>query len=162
MPRSPITAELRGIDAGLRFLDPESVVGARKRALLRAVMGAQRVAQHGAPGSTSRSIMTEVKPLRARVYSIQHAGKMNTLEVGRAAGRKPPPILPLLDWMRRSGFAGNVMVLSRSIGRRGFRGHFFMRAAQRWVQNNWGSILSKMGHDIENEAKKRAARGGGV
>ena len=146
-----------GIAAALDFLNPSMILpGPRKRALLTAATGAQRVAKKGAPGRTARSIEKQVKPHLARVYSTMPGGKMNTLEVGRSAGAKPPPVAPLLDWMRGKGFQIPAFMLSQSIGRRGFRGLFFMRAARQWVRGAMPRIASKMASDIESEAERRA------
>ncbi len=157
MPKTDplIRLDMTGLKGAAAALAPQILEGPRKKALLTTATGSQRVAKQGAPGSTPRSIMKTVNPMMARIYSSDEHGKMNTLEVGRAKNRKGPPIKPLLDWMRGKGFAINAIQLSMSIGRRGFRGNFFMQAAKKWARTNLPNVMVTMRSAIEDESKRR-------
>ena len=61
-----------------------------------------------------------------RAFSLEGAVVNNmihmaVLDVGRRPGAKPPPPAALAGWARRHGFTGSLFVLSRAIGRKGWR-----------------------------------------
>lgn len=124
---------------------------------------AQRVARQGAPRDTAtlqRSIVREVQPLMARIYSpLVYAPVM---ESGRAAGSTMPPPDALAGWAARHGFGtdkGTLFVLARAIARRGIKGRFFMKAAADAVQAAIPAEMSRAAGDIANTYGGTAAGG---
>jgi len=94
---------------------------------------AQATAIQRAPrytGALQQSIHLDVRPLSARVFSILNYAL--PVEVGRSRNRTPPPVGPLRRWANSKGI--NVYALVKSIGRRGIKGRFFMRAARQAVE----------------------------
>ncbi len=110
----------------------------------------ERTARMGAPRDTAalqRSIMTESKPLQARIHS--NLAYHPVMEAGRRAGSRMPPPAALADWARRKGFQGSLFVLARSIAPRGIKGRFYMRKAAKAARAKLPDILGDMAKDIE-------------
>jgi hypothetical protein len=75
------------------------------------------------------------------------------IESGRRPGAKPPPIRPILDWMKRYRVApGNenrvVYAIVKSIAKRGIKPRKFMQAALEETERD-GAELLELTFDIE-------------
>lgn len=117
------------------------------RTIQLAVLLAEQVAKDGAPrdtGTLGRSIVSDVQPMQARIYSpLVYAAVM---EAGRRPGARMPPPAALAGWARRHGrdtSPGGLFVLARAIGRRGIAGRFFFRAAVQAVEAQLPSLLQR-------------------
>ena len=130
-PFEHITVKLEGLDELQGKLKPklyEKVVAMLMENM--ALLG-ERTAKQVAPrdtGALKRSIHAAVKPTSARVFSnLNYAA---VVEFGRRPEQRGPPPHALLGWLRRHGIpASAAYVVARSIGRRGIKGRFFMKAA---------------------------------
>jgi hypothetical protein len=116
---------------------------------------AKSVAAKGVSGTAARSIMTEVKPGSARVFSLMSEARSTSIELGRPAGG--PLVHPdaLRRWVSAVGYAGTPAVLARQIKRRGVKGRFFMRAAIQSTQNALPVMLRRMAGDVVSRFGRR-------
>jgi len=98
----------------------------------------QKIAQGLAPkdlGRGAASIHTEPADMAYAIKAIWVVSPLKYMyvqEYGRTAGRRGPPPNALRGWASRHGFRtdrGTLFVLSRSIGRKGYRGKYFMKEA---------------------------------
>ncbi len=108
----------------------------------------ERAARENAPKDTSalaRSILSDVHPTTARVYST--LGYASVMEYGRTPGARMPPPAALEGWARRHGFTGSLFVLARSIGRRGIKGRFFFQKAR-------DAVIAAMPEEVAKAAQK--------
>lgn len=151
-----VTVKPRSLRALQRRLDPETILKPVQDGITTLGLLVERRARLGAPrdiGDLQRSIMTETKPLFARVHSnlVYHP----VMEQGRRAGGRMPPPQALADWARRKGYTGSLFVLARSIARRGIKGRFYMRAAAKAGR----SALPKILDDVADAMEIRWRRG---
>lgn len=120
------------------------------RTIQYATLLAEQVAKDGAPrdtGTLARSIVSELQPTSARIYSpLVYAAVM---EAGRRPGARMPPPGALAGWARRHGFSqGSLFVLARNIGRRGIQGRFFFRAAAEAIQAQLPALLQRAAAEV--------------
>lgn len=154
MPAPMLTIEVAGFERLGRALSPGIVGGPLRDLLQKAARETTRVAHDKAPrdtGALRRSITPQVKPLSARVFTRRGAAYFPVMEFGRRPGKKMPPPQALKGWARRHGFPttpGALFALARSIGRRGIKGRFFMRAAKQAGNRQMPGWLRTMGKDI--------------
>lgn len=123
--------------------------------LSKAILFAERRAREGAPKDTSalaRSLVSEVKPLSARVFSTLNYAMV--IEEGRQAGARMPPPEALRGWLRRHGSFTTPFVLARSIARRGIKGRFFMRSAKEATEQQMPNYLNEAAQSIGREWEK--------
>lgn len=100
---------------------------------------ALEIAQDNAPkdlGAGAQHMHLQSQPLAVGAYSVALIAPdkyMVVQEYGRAAGRKPPPWKSLVGWAGRHAASTNIrrtaFVIAQSIGKKGFRGKFFMKKA---------------------------------
>lgn len=112
---------------------------------------AQTAARNAAPkdtGTLKRSIVRDLQPLMARVYSP--LGYAPVMEYGRAPGSAMPPPDALAGWAKRHGIpASALFVLARAIARRGIKGRFFMKAGTEAVTSAMPAAVAKAAAAIE-------------
>lgn len=110
---------------------------------------AKRSAASGLGGTAARSIMSEVKPGSARVFSLMSPARSTSIELGRPAGG--PLLHPdsLRRWIARVGYSASPFVLAKQIKRRGVKGRFHMKKAIQSTRNVIPSLLANMGRDVE-------------
>ena len=135
-----LSIDTRGIDELMKKTKPE--LYRKPLAAMFEELGtvAQRTAIQRAPyftGALRRSIHLNVRPLSARIFS--NLNYALPVEVGRSRNRRPPPVGALRRWANSKGI--NVYALAKSIGRRGIKGRFFMRAARQAVEMKLPSQL---------------------
>ena len=151
MPRPLLEAQTIGLEDLQRKLKPGQLTGPPLRQVLTAASAnAKKVAARGVGGTAARSIMSEVKPTSARVFSLMSPARSTSIEFGRPAGG---PLLhsdALLRWIRRVGYAFSPFVLAREIQRRGVKGRFFMAAAKRNTEQMLPGLLRKMSDQVES------------
>lgn len=162
---APLTIEIKGLDRILRTVrdEPRLIVAPLRSAMEDLSLLAQREAIANAPRDTAglqRSIMREVKPMMARVYTnLQYAPVM---EYGRRPGGRMPPPEALAGWARRHGFPQEALfVLARAIARRGIKGRFFFRKAHDAVERALPARIQQLANEIERQWGGTAAGGGG-
>lgn len=154
---SSLSIEVAGFERLGRALSPGIVQGPLRDVLQKAAREATRVAKGKAPrdtGALMRSITPEVRPLSARVYTRRGAAYFPVMEFGRRPGAKMPPPDKLRGWARRHGFPttrGALFALARSIGRRGIKGRFYMRAGAQSVRRQMPGYLRTMGQQIGHD-----------
>jgi hypothetical protein len=152
-----IEIEIQGTEKMKQALrDPDLIVTPLRKTLSRAALYAEAQAKSpgfpwGMPkdtGALARSIRADVRPFRARVYSpLKYAAVM---ERGRRPGAKMPPPNRLAGWARRHGIPQSALfVLARAIARRGIKGRFFMRRAERATLRRLPVFLRRMADEIE-------------
>lgn len=149
-----VTIEIRivGLERVVGKLQPSLYMPAIGRLLGKAALLGQREARDAAPydtGALKRSILTEVKPMSASVYST--LGYAAVMDLGRRRGAPPPPTSALLGWMRRHGFRGSPFVLARSISRRGIKGRFFFQKARNAVIQALPGFVAQAGREIAEQ-----------
>lgn len=123
-----ITLEEQGLKELRRKLQPELYAEAVEKIIKGLVTLGWATAGRKAPyftGALKRSIHAEAKPTMGRVFS--NLNYAVPVEYGRSPNRTPPPVGPLRRWASKKGI--NVYALAKSIGRRGIKGRFFMKAA---------------------------------
>jgi hypothetical protein len=128
-----LTIDTRGIDELMKKTKPALYREPLAELFRDLGTTAQRTAIQRAPrftGALQRSIHLDVRPLSARVFS--NLNYAVPVEVGRSRNRTPPPVPALRRWANSKGI--NVYALVKSIGRRGIKGRFFMRAARQAVE----------------------------
>lgn len=151
-----IDVDVRGLDALRKKLGPGLYEDALTEYLTEATDLGQKVARDGIKddtGALARSVLTEVKPLSARIYSaLPYAVPVDQ---GRRAGAQMPPPNALRGWMRRHGM-GDVspFVLARSIARRGIKGRFFLRAAKARIERETPNLLRRAARTIEQKWRR--------
>jgi hypothetical protein len=102
-----------------------------------------------APVDTSRlrnSIVPRVDDLGGTIHAIwgTNVAYGETLEEGRGADKPMPPTGALLGWMHRHGIPiESEFALRRSIGKKGFKGHHFMKKGLEKVKPLVDKELSK-------------------
>ena len=106
----------------------------------------------------SASLMTEVRPQSARVYSNLHPAVAGVIEFGRYPNKKRPPISAIQSWAAEKGVLTNVYAIATAIGRRGIKGRFFMRAGKKAVAGILPQLVEEMGGDWEARVNKRSRR----
>lgn len=152
-----IDVDVRGLEALQKKLGPQLYEDALTEYLTEATDLGQKVAREGIKDDTNalaRSVLTEVRPLSARIYStLPYAVPVDQ---GRRAGAKMPPPNALRGWMQRHGM-GNVppFVLARAIARRGIRGRFFLRAAKERIERETPNMLRRAARTIEQKWGRR-------
>jgi hypothetical protein len=159
MTEGPLTIQLEGMEALTRKLGNKQIILRPVAKMISDLaLLVQREARSGAPrdtGALGRSIMREVQPLMARVFTgLQYAPVM---EYGRHPGGRMPPPQALAGWARRHGFgtsAGALFVLARSIARRGIKGRFFMKKATDAGRNALPRLVSQAVASMEGEWRK--------
>ncbi len=150
MTQFSVTIKPRSLRALQRRLNPDTILEPVQDGITTLGLLVERRARQGAPrdiGDLQRSIMTETKPLFARVHSnlVYHP----VMELGRRPGARMPPPAALADWARRKGFTGSLFVLARSIARRGIKGRFYMRAAAKAGRTALPKILDDVAGAME-------------
>jgi hypothetical protein len=127
-------------------------------AISRLALGVERKAKEGAPKDTRalmRDIRADIRPLEAKVHPPRQLEYFKVQEFGRRPGRRMPPPSALLGWLRRKGIDPRAaFVIARSIGRRGLKGRFYMRAAREWGQNAMPRELRVAASEIEKRFGK--------
>jgi hypothetical protein len=91
----------------------------------------------------------------------------DVIEFGRRPGAKPPPVQPIIDWMKikpirlrskeggfvkttESGIRSAAFLIARSIGKRGIVGiKYYTEALQTVLENRGDDILKAMEKEIE-------------
>lgn len=135
-----------------RLADPDFIGGPLRDLLTTASIHAEGVAKNTAPkdtGALTRDLMSEVKPLQARVFTKRDLVYYNTMEYGRRAGATPPSGNKLVAWAARKGLSKSAaFAIARSIGRRGIKGRFFMKAGADSARNKMPGWLAAMGAKI--------------
>jgi len=155
----PIAVEVSGLD---QFLDNKTWAKVAERPIAKllntAALIAERTAREGAPsdtGALKRSLSVETRPLSARVFSVLPYAIV--MEQGRRAGARMPPPSALAGWARRHPLKGggesSLFALARSIGRRGIKGRFFMKAAKDEVDRRWPTLLDGAAREIADRWK---------
>ena len=126
-----ITVQLVGLDQLKRKLKPKLYEKAVANLMEDVAIIGERTAKQRAPrdtGALKRSIHSAAKPTSARVFS--NLNYAVPVEYGRGRRKRMPPPNALSGWLRRHGIpASAAFVVARSIGRRGIKGRFFMKAA---------------------------------
>ena len=128
-----LSIDTRGIDELMKKTKPELYREPLATMFKELGTVAWRTAIQRAPyftGALQRSIRLNVRPLSARIFS--NLNYALPVEVGRSRNSTPPPVGPLRRWANSKGI--NVYALAKSIGRRGIKGRFFMRAARQAVE----------------------------
>lgn len=135
-----------------RLKDPEFIGGPLRDLLTTASIHAEGVAKNTAPkdtGALTRDLRSEVKPLYSRVFTQRDLVYYNTMEYGRRAGATPPSGNKLVAWAARKGLpASAAFAIAKSIGRRGIKGRFFMKAGADSARNKMPTWLAAMGAKI--------------
>jgi|SRR5215831_3306510 len=121
-----------------------------RRVNARAALIVQREARDNAwafrdTGALSRSIQARVEDMTVTVSVPSNqptAAYANVMEMGRTAGRAPPPVSALTGWLRRHGVSEEyAYVVARAIGRRGIAGRFYMRRAYESLMQQMPTII---------------------
>ena len=149
-----LSIDTRGIDELMKKFRPELYREPLGDMFGRLGVIAQRTAVQRAPrftGALQRSIHLTVRPLSARIFS--NLNYAVPVEVGRSRNRTPPPVGPLRRWAASKGI--NVYALVKSIGRRGIKGRFFMRAARQAVEMKLPFQLRLVAKQIASRFEKR-------
>ena len=152
----PVTIEVKGDRAYRRRLGDNLVGGALSRLLRDASNHAQDKAKKGLGRSVAaNSILSEVRPTSARVFSMMSDARTASIEVGRPPG--DPLIHPdaLRRWARKSSYPYSVFKLAFQIQRRGVKGRFFMRAAIASTRSRIPELSRRMARDIEKRFARR-------
>ena len=147
-----LSAQIRPQDqkALRRKLAPGYLTGGPLADVLSAASeNAQRVAAQGVGGTAAKSIMSDVSPTTARVFSLMSDARATSIELGRDAGGTPVHPEVLERWARRVGFSGSLYALARRIARRGVKGRFFMQAALRSTDALLPQLLRGMAVQVE-------------
>lgn len=78
---------------------------------------------------------------------------------GRRAGAKPPPIAPLIAWMKRKGISSPdvsinrlAFLIARSISRKGIKPRDFITPAVEATQQELENVVDKIVNDLIDEA----------
>ena len=140
-----------------KLREPEKVLEQpMKRFLTRAILFAERKAREGAPydtGALARSLVSEVHPMSARVFSTRNYAM--TMEVGMKPWGEMPNVRPdpdsLVGWIRRHGLSMSPFALANAIAKRGIRGRFFMRKTKLETEAQMPAFLAELGGDIGKE-----------
>ncbi len=149
-----VTVRLSGLDVLRAKLGPDLYQPAVREALTNAALFAEAEMKRRVPKDTSalaRSIVSEVRPMSARVYSgLAYAV---VVDQGRRPGATMPPPQALDGWAQRHGFKGSLFVLARAIGRRGIKPTHFLDATR-------AALEAKLPELIDVAAKKIRERWG--
>ena len=140
--------EVRGLDELIRKTRPELYRRPLEKMFEELAEIGETVAKNKAPrftGALQGSIHSEAKPMSARIFS--NKAYAVPVEFGRRKGAKPPPVGPLRRWANAKNI--NVYALVKSIGRRGIKGRFFMKAAEQ-------ALMVKMPFQLKIVEKKIA------
>jgi len=159
MTADPLVIKVEGMEALTRKLGNKQIILRPIGKLISDLaLLVQREARSGTPrdtGALGRSIMRDVQPMMARVFTgLQYAPVM---EHGRHPGGRMPPPQALAGWARRHGFgtsAGMLFVLARSIARRGIKGRFFMKKATEAGRTALPRLVSQAVANMESEWRK--------
>ena len=154
MTQPPITVTIQGLDKLKKVTRPELVLGPTSRAIRDLSLLAERTSKAAAPvdtGALRRSITAQIKPLSARIGDTRDLTYFEVQERGRRPGQRPPPPAALAGWARRHPYDGvsSLFVLARSIGRRGFKGRFFMAKGRQAVEKALPNKLRRASKEIE-------------
>jgi hypothetical protein len=147
------TVRVINLDRVLRNLVPQRLYYPAAAELIgRATTLGQRVAAEGAPKDTqalARSILADPQPLMGRVYTT--LAYADVADKGRRPGSAPPPKQALYGWLDRHGIPRSAAwVIARAIGRRGVKGRFFWRAAERAVRQALPSMAQQAARAVES------------
>lgn len=138
----------------LRSTRPEIILDPARKRLARLTLQVEKQAREGAPRDTAalrRDIVSETKDLQGRVFFAREAVYYRVQEEGRRAGAPMPPPDALAGWASRHDIPtdrGTLFVLARAIGRRGFKGRFFMRKAGEFGNQQLPAMLRDLARDI--------------
>lgn len=116
---------------------------------------AKKVAKEGVGGVASRSLMSEVKPNSARVFSLMAEARTTSIELGRAPDGPLLHTDALRRWASRVGFSDSLFELARQIQRRGVKGRFFMKAAIQSTQNELPRLVREMAMNVKGRFGNR-------
>ena len=153
-----ITYEVKGSKALIKALIPSRLyAGEVADTIRRAAIFARKTAA----GSFDRnspafhSILMQVLPMQARVFSEMSEARVGSIEEGRPAGA--PLLHPdaLENWEVRVGARGTSFEIARAIKRRGVKGRFFMRRAIQDTVNILPAYLAQAASKIRNSFPKR-------
>lgn len=152
-----VLIQVEGLTQLQAKLSPALYTEAVSRLVNGLAMTGERVARENAPhapnqpGATNalaRSIVSEVRPMSAVVYSpLVYA---RTMEYGRPAGARMPPPNALEGWARRVGMlngktdkqvTATLFALARSIGKKGTRGYFYFAKAEAAVRATMPALV---------------------
>ena len=151
-----LTVEIKGQEELQRKLQPGYLTASPLAGVLAAASAnAQKVASVGVGGTAARSILSDVKPTSARVFSMMSDARATSIELGRDAGDTPVHPDVLERWARRVGFSGSLYSLARGIARRGVKGRFFMQAAVRSTDALLPQLLRGMAVAVERKFGSR-------
>ena len=141
--------ELSGFER-LKRNTEDLIPGPLKNLLVTASLRARNVARQGVSSNSpvARTILNEVQPMSAKVFSVMSENRTRSIEVGRQAGGPLLHTDALKRWIKRVGFSGSPFALARAIQRRGVKGRFFMQAAFKSARENLPRDLTAMGQEI--------------
>lgn len=98
-------------------------------------------------GALKQNLHTEIRALSVAIVSSKEYSM--TQEFGRKKEKTPPPWPALFGWAQRHGKGGNPYGLAISIGRKGFRGKYFMTTASIAAEKYAGQRLAKASANID-------------
>ena len=152
-----LSVEVAGFERLGRALSPGIIQDPMRELLQKAARQGTSKAKGAAPrdlGGLFNSITPQVKPLSARVYTRRGAAYFPVMEFGRRPNSKMPPPHALKGWASRHGFGTDrhsLFALARSMGRRGIKGRFFMKAGAQSVRRQMPGYLRTMGQQIGHD-----------
>jgi len=134
------TVDIQGLDKQITLLDHYDQLWATEygTAMQASVTLIAAQAKIGAPyfrGRLTSSMLSRVthdaRGVVGEVYSsITDSVYPLVMEYGRRKGAKPPPVAAITPWViAKFGDASLAYVIARSIGKKGIKGHFFLKRA---------------------------------
>ena len=149
-----LTATVIGLDRLKRNLD--NLTGPPLAELLTGASShAKKVAAEGVGGVAANSMMSEVRPGSARVFSLMASARTRSLEEGRRPGGALLHPDALQRWIRRVEYGLSPYVLAKQIQRRGVKGRFFMKAAVQSTQELLPGLIRDMARAVEGRFGRR-------
>ena len=151
---SNVKVEIEGLkELEIKLTDPQ-LVGKPMRRLVRdaAKIGKNAAIEgiDGGLGLAQRSIVTNVRPTTATVYSMIADDKVQSIEEGRPAGTDPKRILPqIIRWKDAVGHSESGREIALEIERKGTKGKRFLAHTREVVQDELPRLLSAMGRKIK-------------
>lgn len=137
-----------GLNNVLRKMDAEYLIAPAVEEMLRdAASEGERVAREGAPSEVAARIHGEISSFHSNIVSMHPASA--PIEYGRRPGAPMPPLSAIARWVAGRVPGAGVFVIARAIARRGVRGRFFMRAAERHLTTRSRAYAREASHTIE-------------
>ncbi len=155
-----ISYRVQGLDALLKKAVPATLLGpAVTRAFHKGAIAVQNESRKLAPvdrGRLRNSITYRVDPSpiprHARIgTNLQYAQTMND---GRRAGARMPPVSAIDAWLRRKRIDASAFVVARSIARKGIKGKKFMDGGLSAARGNIDRAFATAAREIEAQWRR--------